>query len=451
MIPLRPTINLYYDKIIDGTPIPNGVENYDYTRDKFRIPFAINKDSPVNEVTSLYNVMKVLEVPRLNILTGKETAPNLFYPLELAPGRKWDVDLLTVIPEKSLNRIRKEKMKLLIFAPRLSHDYKVMWKLRERLDYLGSKGITKDMIYIVLGDINGTYRGLFDNNNVYGIDWWQIYAQISYKSRYSLESWHWVFKERPSTRITEQEFEYEDFKFENWNPKRIFTALTGNTAIHNTAFISELIYRDLDKFGEYSYNLEGYSKAKDYTDFRITDKRRGEEYILAKKEIIERISSTIKKLDIDHTMLTIDPLKINAKIFEDSLINIVSGSFSPMFDQHYMNETGVISPGLGVWRQIAKGHPFMVLGCLNTMGYIGNEGYFLPTQLTSHFYDRVSKTPDKVNLMCDNIERLSQMSSQEITDLASEMLPFMKKNKEKFFNKPNYRKFEKLFSEMVYE
>ena len=451
MIHLHPTINLYYDKIVDETPIPNGVSSYDFTKDVYRIPYNKDRNHPINEVTAFYNAMKVLEVPNVNLFSGKETAKNLFYPLELGPGRKWDVDFLEIIPEKIIGKIRKGQMKLLIIAPRISHDYYVLWKLRQRLDYMSSKGITREMIFIVLGDLNRTYRKLFDNPNVYGIDWWQIYAQISYKSRYGLKDWHWVFKEYPSSMLKEDQIEEENFQLENWNPKRIFTALTGNTAIHNVSFISEIIYNSLDKFGEYSYNLEGYSEPKDYKDFRITDRSVGSEYVEAKRKIISELSTVSKSIDATYDSIRKDPLRLHKSIYEDSLINIVSGSYSPMFDKNYLDEIDVISPGLGMWRQLAKGHPFMALGCLNTMGYISNEGYFLPTQLTNHHYDRVASTPEKVRLMCESIAQLSDLTSIEIKDKVTELIPFMKKNKEKFFDKPNKRKFEKLFREMAYE
>ena len=451
MIPLQPTINLYYDKIIDETPIPNGVSSYGFTKDIHCVPYNKNRNHPINEVTAFYNAMKALEVSNVNIFSGKETAKNLFYPLELGPGRKWDADFLEIIPEKTISRIAKGKMKLLIIAPRLSHDYSVLWKLRQRLDFMASKGITKDMIFIVLGDLNRTYRKLFDNPNVYGIDWWQIYTQISYNNRYGLKDWSWVFNEFPANIITTNRIEEESFLFENWKPTRIFTALTGNTAIHNTSFISELIYRGLDKFGEYSYNLEEYLEPKNYKDFRITDKSRGEEYVLAKKQIIENLSVKRKVFDFTYDQIRYDPLRLHKSVYEESLFNVISGSYSPMFDQNYLDEIDVIAPGIGIWRQIAKGHPFMSLGCLNTMGYISNEGYFLPTNITNHIYDRVSKTPVKVSLMCDTIEQLSQLSSKEIDDKVQELIPFMKKNREKFFEKPNKRKFEQLFREMTYE
>lgn len=451
MIPLRPTINLYYDKIIDEMPVPNGVTDYKFSNDTYRIPMNKSKVSPINFITILFNTLRVLNVERVNLFSGNETAKNLFYPLELNAGTSWyDAEFEDYIPIKSINKIRKGKMKLLIFAPRLAHDYSVMWKLRTKLDMLGSKGITRDKIYIVLGDISRSYRKCFDNLNVYGIDWWQIYAQLAYKSRYGQEDYFWAFRDPTFHALLPDDYEKEDFKFENWQPKRIFTALTGNRAIHNTALISELIYTGLDKHGEYSYNLSGDLTPKDYDNFRIIDKTRSDDYIAKKKEIINSLTY-VKKLDKTLTQINTRPLNIDKSCYEDSLISIVSGSFSPMFDQHYLDEIDVCAPGLGIWRQIAKGHPFMALGCLNTMGYVSGEGYFLPTPITNQFYDRVAKTPQKVKLMCESISRMAQLSETEIQDKVQELIPFMEKNKQKFFNMKHQRKFEKLFGEMNYE
>ena len=451
MIPLRPTINLYYDKIVDDTPIPNGVSSYEFSKDIYRIPFASNRHGPVNRVTALYNVMKALEVPRVNVYSGKTRANNLFYPLELAPGTSWDVNFCELIPQKTIGRIKKGQMKLLIFAPRIGHNYQILWKLRQRLDYLSTVGITKEMIYIVLGDLNRVYRKLFDNENVYGIDWWQIYTQICYKSRYGYEDWDWVLREYSGVKRTKEEIQKEQFDIEKWNPKRIFTSLSGNTALHNTTLISEIIYRDLDQCNVYSYNLQGYANEKDYTDFRVTDKTRSAEYKEEKQKIIKALASVKKKIDYDQKDLHQDPLKIDTSIFENSLINIVSGSYTPMFDKHYLDEISTLAPGVGIWRQIAKGHPFISLGCLNTMRHVSNEGYFLPTLITNHHYDKIADTPKKVSMICDNLQALSNLTENEIKNKVDELIPFMKKNVEKFFTKPNKRKFEKLFSEMAYE
>ena len=54
MIPLRPTINLYYDKIIDEMPVPNGVSDYAFSNDTYRIPMNKSKASPINFITILF-------------------------------------------------------------------------------------------------------------------------------------------------------------------------------------------------------------------------------------------------------------------------------------------------------------------------------------------------------------------------------------------------------------
>lgn len=454
MILLRPTINLYYDKIVDeNIPIPNGLNDYQFSRDRYRLPYSKNKELPINHVTMLYNSMKVLGVENINLFSGNETSKNLFYPLELSKDT-WDQDLEKFIPKKTIKKIVNGKMKLLIFAPRLAHHYVLMLRLKFRLDNLSKVGIQKEMIHIVLGDLNRTYRRLFDNNNVYGIDWWQIYAQISYKSRYEMKNWHWVFREPPSLLIIDkQNLENENFQFENWKPKRIFTAFTGNMATHNIAFISEMLQRGLERYGKYSFNLEDKIKILDnfHQNIKITDKSRGLEYIESKKAVLESMKNLRKTLDFPFSKISSDPLVVDKSVYEDSLISIVSDSFSPPFDKTYLDEIDSISPKLGVWRQIAKGHPFIHLGCLNTMGYLGNEGYFLPTSIVNHRYDRISNTPKKVAEICNIIENLSNLSHKEIEDKVQELIPYMKKNKEKFFDKPNRRKFEQLFREMAYE
>jgi hypothetical protein len=104
-------INLYYDKIIDNTPIPNGASNYTFTNDFRRLPIA-NSDGPVMPITAFYNAMISTGVT-VSLYSGKETASNLFYPFELGLGLSWDVPLANHIPAKTLGRIKKGKMKLL--------------------------------------------------------------------------------------------------------------------------------------------------------------------------------------------------------------------------------------------------------------------------------------------------------------------------------------------------
>jgi len=142
---------------------------------------------------------------------------------------------------------------------------------------------------------------------------------------------------------------------------------------------------------------------------------------------------------------------MHKSFYEDSLVNIVSDSWMPMMDAHYYEEVNVLAPGKMVWMQIAKGHPFMVLGCLNTIGYITDQGYFSSNWLVDESYSRVSSTTKVSEMICKNLKVLSEYSEQEIKDKVEELKPFLKRNKEKFFSRPNKRKFIILFEEMQYE
>jgi hypothetical protein len=243
----------------------------------------------------------------------------------------------------------------------------------------------------------------------------------------------------------------ELYNLNEWKPKRIFTALTASNRLHNPSLISELIYQSLDKFGEYSFNTDIIKVDHDPLDFRITRLDAPENVKQEKSRIVKELYNTIKILDFKYTDLKSDPFKFKKELFTGSFINIVSSSWSPMLDRNYLDETNLIAPGMGIWRQIALGHPFISLGGLSTMGYITNEGYFSSAGIINERYDRITNTSKRVLEICNLIQELSQLSKSEIQTKMDEIIPFMEKNKTKFLSKRNHLKIEKLFISMKYE
>ena len=292
---------------------------------------------------------------------------------------------------------------------------------------------------------------MFDNKNVFGLDWWQIHTQIAYKSRYGLEDWYWVFKDTHSQPVIAEQYDRENFDINNWNPKHIFTAFCGSTRLHDHTLMAEIFYRNLKDHGVFSYNVSGEENNINASDFRIIDKSKGESYIQKKTKILKLLENTISKIDFNFHQIKKTPLAVDKSVYENSLINIVSEPFVPPFDKHYLDETNALATRMGIWRQIAKGHPFMVMGCVNTMGHISNEGYFAPTLLIDQYYDKISSTTKRAEAICNNIERIINFDKQELQDKINETIPFMAKNKEKFYEKKNERKFQQLFREMMYE
>lgn len=436
-------IRLYYDKLAEKSrPIPNGVKHC--RLDNLQIPTSVD-NTIVEDRTYFFNALKSLGC-NFELYSGKETASNLFYPMELTT-KAFNTNILDYIPPKTASRIAKGKMKLLLLMPKISHDFRLIWKLRKTIDSLK---IPRNQIYIVLGDINQTYRTLLNTKNVYGIDWQQIYTQIVLKSRYGIENLKWVFNDGNSKPPGTEKLANEIFDIDKWQPKRLYSAFTGSPSLHNTCFVSDLKYYDLDKLGKYSYNINQVDINHNYKDFRITDKSKGEEFVERKKHFVKNLSK--KSVIMDKGPDNVNPsIYVNKAMYEDSVINIVSDSWMPMMDQHYLDETNVLSPGIMTWLQIAKGHPFMVLGCLNTINYIMNQGYFSSTFLVNEDYDRVTSITKTSEMICNNLKILSEFSEQEIKDKVEEIKPYLKANKEKFFKRPNKRKFVVLFEEMKYE
>ena len=135
MILVRPTINLYYDNIVNGTPVPNGITRYKINK-QYNIPVmsSLEHSDQVVKTTYFYNVMKANEVT-VNLFTKKETASNLFYPLELSKTAVQN-KLVDIIPPKTLSRIKKRKMKLLLLYQQWMGNYKFMQNLKERVDLI---------------------------------------------------------------------------------------------------------------------------------------------------------------------------------------------------------------------------------------------------------------------------------------------------------------------------
>jgi hypothetical protein len=430
MILLRPTINLYYDNIVNGIPVPNGITRYKINK-QYDIPVmsSLEYSDQVLKTTYFYNVMKANEVT-VNLFTKRDMASNLFYPLELSKTAIRN-RLIDIIPEKTLTRIKKRKMKLLLLYQQWIGDYNFMQNLKERIDVLIRNGVPTDQIYLITGDINCSYQELFDKVKVFGIDWWQIAYQLTCKSKYQNIDYHWV------TFLLDDEVR-ESFDINNWNnPSLLFTALTGESSMHSLATITELESRELLDKGCYEFNV------KKNKNLNLDSKIFTNESLLNNKQ---------SKKDIINNLLSSETTIANiSESLEDSLFAIVAEPFTPMMDKTYLSETNALWVSPNIWNAIAQGYPFMVVGSLSTMRYLNNEGYFSYVDLFNETYDSVSDLKIKLNLIMTEVDRLSKLSKEEINDRIILTKPFIEANKKKFYDKKHTWKFYDLFKEMQYE
>jgi hypothetical protein len=430
MILVRPTINLYYDNIVNGTPVPNGITRYKINK-QYNIPVmsSLEHSDQVVKTTYFYNVMKANEVT-VNLFTKKETASNLFYPLELSKTAVQN-KLVDIIPPKTLSRIKKRKMKLLLLYQQWMGNYKFMQNLKERVDVLIRNDVPAGQIYLVTGDINCAYQELFDKVKVFGIDWWQIAYQLTCKSKYQNIDYHWV------SLLLDDEVR-ENFNINNWNnPSLTFTALTGDLSMHSLATITELAARKLLDKGCYEFNIKK-NKHLNLDSNIFTDDPLSTD-AMSRKDIINNLLST--SVNIENTTQSL----------EDSVFAIIAEPFAPMLDKKYLSETNALWVSTNVWKAIAQGYPFIVVGSLSTMQYLNNEGYFSYVDLFNETYDSVSDLKIKLNLIMTEIDRISKLSNEDINNRINLTKPFIEANKKKFYDKKHTWKFYDLFKEMQYE
>jgi hypothetical protein len=432
---VRPTINLYYDKIVNGTPVPNGVKDYKLSRSVPEgIPYMssseLQKNDQVIRATYFYNAMKINNV-NVNLFTKKETATNLFYPLELSRVGK-DSHITSVVPTKTLERIRKKKMKLLLLYQQWIGDHHSIRKLRERINAVQQYGIPPEQIYLVMGDINCAYQELLGSIKVFGIDWSQIAAQMTYKTRYLGEDYSWA-----SMAPTDDILDFDIVS--NWNlPTMLFTAFTGYTNEQAMSILSELLMNDLLDKGYYELNTVPPKKISAENKIFV-DKGWPDDLKIKKKEAILKLMNGVSTIP-----------KIN-ECLENSVLSIISEPFVPTLDIDYLSETNALWISPNVWKCIAIGHPFMVVGSLSTMRYLNNEGYFSYVDLINETYDSVSNLAIKTNLIAAEIKKLSNLTTDEIVEKIKLSKPFIEANKKKFYDKKHTWKFYDLFKEMQYE
>jgi hypothetical protein len=431
---VRPTINLYYDKIVDGHPVPNGVKVYKLSRTAPEgIPYMssseLTNNDQITRTTYFYNAMKVNNV-NVNLFTKKETASNLFYPVELSRAGK-NLHITSIIPTKTLQRIKKKKMKLLLLYQQWIGDHHLIRKLRERIHIVQQYGIPPEQIYLVMGDVNCAYQELFGNIKVFGIDWSQISAQLIYKTAQLGENYNWVSLAPIDIKDTEV--------INNWDlPDKLFTIFTEKPTVQSMAILSDLLMNDLLNNGY--YELSTAPREKFNVENKIfVDKNWPDELKIKKKEAILKLMNSTS---------TIPKIK---ESLENSLLSIIVEPFVPTLDINYLSETNALWISRNVWRSIAMGHPFIVVGSLSTMKYLNNEGYFSYVDLINETYDSISNLAIKTNLISNEIKKLSNLTAEEIKEKIELSKPFINANKKKFYDKKHTWKFYDLFKEMQYE
>lgn len=433
-------INLYYDNIIDGVPAPNGSTNIGLTNDPRRIPYVRNWgiESPINPVNTFYFVMKANKLV-INLYTEKQKAKNLFYPIELSDSMySWNRDLTQIISPRARQLIKKGKMKLLILAPMFTGNYWKANELKKRLLEIAESGISKDDIYVILGDIKCTYKRLLGLEHVYGIDWGQIYSQIIYKVRFGQSDLDWIAPQHKEfLRKTEDKL----LDHTKWNNASLFNVITTSYREHDITLLLELEYKKLLEYGTYNFNISNYNVTE------LNDNHINPRAALAEKQHKRRIFKDLSKTDTT----PLNTLAYDIETLENTVVSVICDDVFVDTYTPYRDEIAVMAPGFKIWQNIALGHPFMILGSVDTMSYLNNQGYFSCNELINQKYDSVYNAANRTTEIVKNLESLHNCSEEMLLERMQLSIPYLKKNQQIFFEKTMQSIFLELFVDLRYE
>lgn len=437
-------INLYYDVISECGPVPNGASRYEISKGNY--PFVSGSKLPlINAVTMFYDVM-IAQGCRVNLFTNEGFTDNLFYPIEVIHPA---AEVNELISNATLDHMIDGKFKVLILFQEEGADGWAFDSVRTFARKLCAAGVHDSNIVVVLGDLNNTYNEYFAPFKTFGIDWWQPKHQSTCQTRYLNKPCR---SPRPYDHpLSPEGIAREFYDIDIWGtPNKTYLSFNGHKRIHRAGLVSELLVRELQDVGYISWGAHpgGFSYSCD--DGRVVDHTKPATYVEKKMAAMQRLVTEQLVIDGEgHGFFDADDRKYNSQNFYDSAFSVITETFAPFKHNEYPNdEFNVLWTTEKTWKPIAIGHPFMVLGSVGTMQYLKQEGYHTFNELFDESYDLEPDLIKRINMIVDNIERISKMPKDALYNTLAAIKPKLHENRQLFYQKNHANKFYKLFQEL---
>jgi len=111
------------------------------------------------------------------------------------------------------------------------------------------------------------------------------------------------------------------------------------------------------------------------------------------------------------------------EIYEKSLISILSETF-------FYEESGYLSEK--IWKPIAHGHPFILIGPQNSLKFIKKEfGFKTFHPFINEAYDAIEDGNLRMEMIQKEIKRLNSYSLEELKKIVEQVIPIILHNKQK--------------------
>jgi hypothetical protein len=88
-----------------------------------------------------------------------------------------------------------------------------------------------------------------------------------------------------------------------------------------------------------------------------------------------------------------------------------------------------------VWKPIYNYHPFIILGCPNSLKKLREMGFKTFEPFINESYDNEVHSGKRMGMIVDEVERLCSMSFGELSYIYKKLIPILKHNRDILLNK----------------
>lgn len=204
----------------------------------------------------------------------------------------------------------------------------------------------------------------------------------------------------------------QPIKFEPSQDKNLFMCLNRVPKPFRLQMVATLFHRGLDQYGKISYTDGGNTGIW----FNMKDPTIAETCEYISKHRPEQLLDT-------------DTMEFN---LADTLpLEMYSNTFM------YLNTETFGSPGTvffseKVFKPLFVGMPFVLLGNPGSLDQLHQMGYYTFNQWWDESYDHEYDLSKRIHMICDIIEKLSVLNTDQLIDLRKQMKPVLQHNRDRF-------------------
>lgn len=199
---------------------------------------------------------------------------------------------------------------------------------------------------------------------------------------------------------------YKTIEFKPKNEKFHFLSYNRNPRRHRLMFLSKLLQRDLLNYGKVSCNK-----------FDINNFAHENWYDL------------IKNLH-EHVPIIIDkPLEINWA--NDMTLNDYEETFMSVVTETLVDKNTLFISEK-IWKPIALGHPFIILGNKGSLKYLKENGFKTFDKWFDESYDDSENLEEKIEIITNTIDHIKNKTVDELIQIREEMKEICEHNRNRF-------------------